>query len=71
MKQELVAKAIPRAHGGAVQTEILQKCIGDVNADAKEIDLEVFARWSHTDYALELRGNRLWLFSVSVREVRA
>lgn len=44
----------------------LQKCIGDVLDDAKEIDLEVFARWAHCDFALELRGSRLWLWSLKV-----
>jgi len=62
MKQIQIARA--ERIGGAVK--ILQKCIGDVNDDAKEIDLEVFCRWTHCDFALELKGKKLWLWSVKV-----
>ncbi len=62
MKQIQIARA-ERVKGAET---ILQKCVGDVTNDAKEIDLEVFSRWTHCDFALELRGNRLWLWSVKV-----
>lgn len=67
MKQIQIAKA-ERAEGAV---EIVKKMIGEVPGNLDFVvalgEIEVYARYVGCDVALELRGDRLWLWSVVVR----
>ncbi len=96
MKQEQVAKATQRAHGGAEQVEIVEKIeqelLTELNRNVTEDVVGALADFQGIDVALELKNDwtladpfacilggqypelrigRLWVFSVSVREVRS
>lgn len=56
-----------RAHGGAVQ--IVKRLLGEAPGIDFDTDLEMieaYARYVNCDVALELAGDRLWLWSIKV-----
>jgi len=57
------------AHGGA--ESIRQEYLGELDENATLADLEDCCGFAGGDFALELKGEKLHLFRVLVREVRA
>ncbi len=77
--EQIVKKLVGEVEALSDPGDVWQKHFILVNEHFPEVDgpredaygeIEAFGRFTHTDFALELRGSKLWLFSISVKEVR-